>query len=179
MKIKFVPVLFAFLALLCLGSNLYAQISDEQLPVIEPTSDHDAIQTTAPSASDNSYFAGSRDGKNDAGGNILWGCGGLVCGVVGILGAAVLDSNPDPMMMDDLLRTRGELYASGYASGYTIESRKKNMLYAGAGWLVINLAITVVYVSEVMKLNEYKQKTPSIGFSLPLGNMRPAYSPQP
>jgi len=134
---------------------------------------------TDQSGNQNAYFEGTAAGKADAKGSAAYGCGGFVCGVLGVVAAAISDPQPDPVRVNYLLQSKGADYVTAYSSSYTKEARKKNLTYAAVGWGASLVASTVYYVillSQVDTEDDYYDKKPAtIGISIPLGKPAPAH----
>ncbi len=127
------------------------------------------------------FFEGTMAGKADAKGSAAYGCGGFLCGVFGVVAAAVSDPQPDPVRVNYLLQSKGSDYVSAYTTSYTKESRKKNLTYAAIGWGASVVVSTIYYVAALSQLEEedddYYDKHPApIGISIPLGKPAPAFS---
>jgi len=176
---RYLPVLVSIIFLLSFTASLLADGSVEQQLDQDTVQIQQDLQNTASSGQDNSYYAGNSAGKQDAVGNVIYGCGGFACGPFGVLAAVLIKTDPDPMLMNDLIQTRGAAYASGYASGYSKETRTKNVIYAGAGW-VISMAVSLAYsAATTTDDDQYDRRTiPLFGLSLPLGTIRLAESPR-
>lgn len=141
-------------------------------------------QTDATTGSQNPYMEGTLAGKNDATGSIAYGCGGLACGVLGIVAAAISDPEPEPQKINYLLQSKGAEYVSAYTTSYTKEARKKNITYAAIGWGVSVVAYSIYYIAAVAAAvddlddDPYDKKVPvKPGITIPLGNPVPNFSP--
>ena len=150
------------------ASNIYGQISQPESP-----KDTNAINTM------NYYLEGTAAGKADAKGNIAYGFGGFFCGVLGVVGAAISDPQPEPMKVNYLLQSKGSDYVVAYTSAYTNESRKLNLTYSAVGWGASILLTTVYYVYLLSSLesdeDDYSTNQRKIIISLPLKNPANSY----
>lgn len=134
---------------------------------------------TEQSGTSSPFFEGTMAGKADAKGSAAYGCGGFLCGVLGVVAAAVSDPQPDPVRINYLLQSKGAEYTTAYSTSYTKESRKKNLTYAAVGWGASVVVSTIYYVAVLSTIDEddddYYDKLPAkIGVSIPLG--KPAFS---
>ncbi len=135
---------------------------------------------TEQSGTNSPFFEGTMAGKADAKGSAAYGCGGFLCGVLGVVAAAVSDPQPDPVKVNYLLQSKGAEYVSAYSSSYAKESRKKNLTYAAVGWGV-SVAVSVVYYVAVLSTvdvdeDPYDKHPAKLGISIPLGKPAPAFS---
>lgn len=80
---------------------------------------------------------GKEAGKLDAKGHPAYLLGGAACGVLGVVFAAISEPEPPASVMHEIEQNKGDMYALGYAEAYSKSSRKKNVMYALGGWVVV------------------------------------------
>lgn len=71
----------------------------------------------------------------------MWFLGGALCGILGFLGAAVSNPSPSPAK----LVGKSADYVLCYSEAYRSASKKKNMMYACAGWTVVAAIFLATY----------------------------------
>ncbi len=106
------------------------------------------------------FTSGQAQGKADADGNWLYGCGGFACGPFGVLAAALSKPQPDHFIVNNLMQSRGGDYAAGYTAGYTREAKKKNITYSAIG-MAVSIGVSLIYYIAVP--NAFPLYTPDDG----------------
>jgi hypothetical protein len=102
------------------------------------------------------FTAGQAQGKADANGNWLYGCGGFACGPIGVLAAALSHPQPDQYVVNNLAQTRGADYVAGYSAAYVKEAKKKNITYSVIG-MAVSVGISLIYYIASPSTFNYKE----------------------
>ncbi|MEN6445354.1 MAG: hypothetical protein ABFC98_04845 [Candidatus Cloacimonas sp.] len=160
--------IFFIIGIAFITSDIYGQISQP-----EEQNNTNPVNTVNP------YLEGAAAGKADAKGNIVYGFGGFFCGVLGVLGAAISDPQPEPMKVNYLLQTKGSDYVTAYTTAYTKASHKLNLTYSAVGCGARILISAALYVSIINTIaseddDDYYKNQRKIIVSVPLKN--PAHS---
>ncbi len=173
-------ILVLIVALLMAWCVAFAEETVEQELDREMVEAQEAVQPQAVTPAQTpgtTYFDGVQSGKNDAEGELLYGCGGFACGIFGVLAALVIKPEVDPVMMGGLISTYGNDYAQGYQSGYVREARRKNINYSLVG-MALGIAVSVVYSLTAEPIDIYDDSpTVKLGFAVPFGGSNPSFSP--
>ena len=77
------------------------------------------------------FTEGLMQGQMMAQGNAAWVVGGFCCGIFGVGGAFLIEPSPPAHM----LMGKSNEYVMGFTEGYKSESKKKNIQYAGIGFM--------------------------------------------